>query len=87
MFRQNSLIPDECPFTYEEIVEQVIDDFNQMLEEYRNKEGHTLSEDEKSKYRNLRRRGKNRVAARNSRENMMLQRKRQLLQHRLFPIV
>ena len=41
-YRQNSLIPDECPFTYEEIVEQVIDDFNQMLEEYRNKEGHTL---------------------------------------------
>ena len=59
--RQNKLIPEECPFTYEEVVEQVIDDFNQMLEDYRTKEGHPLSEDKKSEYRDLRRRGKNRV--------------------------
>ena len=43
-------------------MEQVIDDFNQMLEDYRSKEGHPLSEDKKSEYRDLRRRGKNRVS-------------------------
>lgn len=73
--RQNKLIPEECPFTYEEVVEQVIDDFNQMLEDYRTKEGHPLSEDKKSEYRDLRRRGKNRVAARDSREKKILKTK------------
>ena len=61
-FRQNKLIPEDCPFSYEQVVEQVIDDFNQMLEDYRTKEGHPLSEDKKSEYRDLRRRGKNRVS-------------------------
>ena len=61
-FRQNKLIPEDCPFSYEQVVEQVIDDFNQMLEDHRTKEGHPLSEDKKSEYRDLRRRGKNRVS-------------------------
>jgi len=73
--RQNKLIPEDCPFSYEQVVEQVIDDFNQMLEDYRTKEGHPLSEDKKSEYRDLRRRGKNRVAARDSREKKILKTK------------
>ena len=40
--RQNSLIPEGCPFSYEEIVEQVIGSFNEMLEDYRTEEGHPL---------------------------------------------
>merc|ERR1711963_810218 len=78
--RQNKLIPEDCPFSYEEVVEQVIDDFNQMLEDFRTKEGHPLSEDKKSEYRDLRRRGKNRVAARDSREKKIL--KTRDLKHR-----
>ena len=49
-------------------MEQGIEDFNQMLDDHRGLDGQTLNEDKKSDYRDLRRRGKNRVAARDSRE-------------------
>ena len=48
-------------------MEQGIEDFNQMLDDHRGVDGQTLNEDKKSDYRDLRRRGKNRVAARDSR--------------------
>ena len=38
-----------------------------MLDDHRGLDGQTLNEDKKSDYRDLRRRGKNRVAARDSR--------------------
>ena len=43
IYRQDNLIPDDCPFTYAEVVEQQIDEFNEMLENFRDKiQGNTL---------------------------------------------
>ncbi len=56
------MVPPDCPLTKREIVELPIDEFNELLEKSQ------FSEDQKAKFRDLRRKGKNRVAARKSRE-------------------
>lgn len=57
--RANRLIPEDCPFSYQEVVESGAGDFNHMLEDFRTQEGHPLSEEKKSEYRDLRHRGIN----------------------------
>ena len=40
--RLNLLIPEDCPFSYQEIVESDREEFYQMLEDFRTQEGHPL---------------------------------------------
>jgi len=69
--RQDNLVPKDSVFTKEEIVETTIDDFNVMLDRYRYPDGTCLTEDKKAEYRDTRRRGKNREAAKKSRHKKM----------------
>ena len=36
------MIPEDCPFSYQEVVESGAGDFNHMLEDFRTQEGHPL---------------------------------------------
>ena len=40
--RANRLIPEDCPFSYQEVVKSGAGDFNHMLEDFRTQEGHPL---------------------------------------------
>ena len=42
LIRANRLIPEDCPFSYQEIVESNREYFNQMLEDFRTQEGQPL---------------------------------------------
>lgn len=53
--RQDTLVPPGCPLTRREIVELPIDEFNELIEKK------NFSEEQKAKFRDLRRKGKNRV--------------------------
>ncbi|XP_059082732.1 arginine-glutamic acid dipeptide repeats protein-like isoform X2 [Tigriopus californicus] len=60
--RLNNLIPPDCPLTEEQIVDLDIDSFNDLMGK------HHFSEESIAKYRDLRRKGKNRQAAKKSRQ-------------------
>ena len=61
-------------FTYEQIVHSSRDDFLGILNAYVDERGHPLTEDDKQYFRELRRKFKNREAARKSREAMVARR-------------
>ena len=42
LIRANRLIPEDCLFSYQEIVESNREYFNQMLEDFRTQEGQPL---------------------------------------------
>ncbi len=55
--RQSSdLLPPDCPFTFDEVVNSEIDNFNDLMGQ------HGVSESDIAKYRDIRRKGKNRVS-------------------------
>jgi len=59
--RHDTLIPSDSPLNYQQVVETSIEEFNDILDES------TMNEEEKNKFRDLRRKGKNRQAASKSR--------------------
>ena len=54
--RQDTLVPEGCPLNHRQIVDLAIDEFNELLEKSH------FSEEQKAKFRDLRRKGKNRVS-------------------------
>ena len=54
--RQDTLVPEGCPLNRRQIVDLAIDEFNELLEKSH------FSEEQKAKFRDLRRKGKNRVS-------------------------
>jgi len=61
--RQDTLIPNDSPLNYRQVVETSIEEFNEILDS----PSRSFSEEDKNKFRDLRRKGKNRQAASKSR--------------------